>query len=193
MRQDVEPPRPPRVFLRLMVRSLRQPSGGVAVSAGDILLVSGGSDGYARVIRWVTKSPIHHAAIDLGNGTAASAEAPRVKIKPISEFANVQTLSVGTPEQRRAVAFHALNMVGVPYSRLGFVLAGLDAVGIIPQFLSQPLADWADEFGVTCGSMVDACYLAAGIDLLPGPSGLVWPGELGRLLGPNSSTIPATA
>jgi hypothetical protein len=163
------------------------------LSAGDILLVSGASDGYARIIRFVTRSTYHHAAIDNGDGTAVSAEAPAVMVKPISEFANVTVLAVGTVEQRAAVARHALNMVGRRYSRLGFVLAGLDAVGLIPGFLSQALADLADRDGVTCGSMVDECYLAAGIDLLPGPSGLTWPGELGQLLGPNPSTIPATA
>jgi hypothetical protein len=152
------------------------------VSAGDILLVSKGQDKWGRIIRWVTRSPYHHAAIDLGDGTAASAEAPRVKIKPISDFASVQSLTIGTDEQRKLVAWHALQMVGMRYSRLGFVLAGLHALGLIPGILQQPLADLADETGVTCGSMVDACYLAVGIDLLPGPSGLTWPGELAQLL-----------
>ena len=152
------------------------------MSAGDILLVSGGRDGWAKWIRLVTRSPIHHAAIDLGNGTASSAEAPAVRIKPISEFAHVTRLSIGTPEQKAKVAFHALLMVGRPYTRLGFILAGLDSLGLIPRFLQQPLSDLADEFGVTCGSMVDECFLAAGVDLLPGPSGLTWPGELGQLL-----------
>jgi hypothetical protein len=152
------------------------------MAAGDILLVSGGKDGWARWIRLVTRSPIHHVAIDLGDGMAASAEAPAVKIKPISEFAYVTVVSVGTPEQRQQVAWHAANMVGRKYSRLGFILAGLDSLGLIPRFLQQPLSDLADETGCTCGSMVDECYLAVGIDLVPGPSGLTWPGELGQLL-----------
>jgi hypothetical protein len=156
------------------------------VSAGDILLVSSGGDKWARIIRFVTRSPIHHAAIDLGDGTAASAEAPAVRIRPVTDFATVQTLSVGTVEQRAQVASFARNMVGQPYSRLGFVLAGLDALGLIPGILQQPLADLADETGVTCGSMVDACYLAVGIDLVPGPSALTWPGELGQMLTPDN-------
>ena len=158
------------------------------MSAGDILLVSQGTDGYAALIRRITRSPYHHAAIDLGNGLAVSAEAPRVIIKPVSEFAHVTVLTIGTDEQRRMAAFHAEMMVGRPYSRLGFVLAGLDAVGLIPGFLAQPLADWANEFGVTCGSMVDECYLAAGVDLVPGPSGLTWPGELAQLLDKPQTT-----
>lgn len=153
------------------------------MSRGDILLVSQGRDWAARVIVLVTRSPIHHAAIDLGDGTCISAEFHGVERKPITDFAHVQRISPGTPEQRHLAAWLAEKYIGTPYNRAAFILAGLDALGLIPRILAQPLADWADDHGVICSSLVDTCYLAAGIDLLPGPSAFTFPGELGALLG----------
>jgi cell wall-associated NlpC family hydrolase len=153
------------------------------MARGDILLVSGGRDFWARVIVAVTANPIHHAAIDLGDGTCISAEMNGVQRKPISDFAHVDTLSIGTPEQRNLVAWHAENYIGTRYNQAAFILAGLDALHLIPGIARQPLADLVDDWGVICSSLVDTCYLAAGIDLFPGPEAFTWPGELGKLVG----------
>ena len=162
------------------------------MARGDILLVSQGQDFFAKVIRLVTRNPIHHAAIDLGDGTCISAEINGVQRKPNTDFAHVDTLSIGTPDQRNLVAWLAEQYVGQPYNKRAFVIAGLNAMHLIPAFLAQPLADWADDYGVICSSLVDTCYLAAGIDLFPGPEAFTWPGELGKLL-PTAEPGIATA
>jgi hypothetical protein len=164
------------------------------MARGDILLVSGGRDFWARVIVAVTANPIHHAAIDLGDGTAVSAEMDGVKIVPITNFAHVTVLNVGpTPEQRDAIIDAALGYVkrGTRYNRYAFILAGLDALHLIPAIARQPLADLVDDWGVICSSLVDTCYLAAGIDLFPGPEAFTWPGELGKLVGAEAGIATA--
>ena len=162
------------------------------MARGDILLVSGGTDPAARLIVFVTRSPVHHAAIDLGDGTCISAETDGVQRKPISEFAHVQTLTVGTPEQRAQAAWFAEGLVKQPYNKAAFILAGLSSLGLIPGFLEQALADLVDGRGYICSSLVDTCYLAAGLDILPGPSAFTWPGELVQLTGPAAVNV-ATA
>ena len=164
------------------------------MARGDILLVSGGKDWAARIIVAVTRSPIHHAAIDLGDGTCISAEFNGVQRKSISDFAHVETVSPGTVEQRNLVAWLAEKHIGQPYNKAAFILAGLNALHLIPSILAQPLADLADGHGVICSSLVDTCYLAAGIDLFPGPEAFTWPGELGTLLNDDDGrTVPQAA
>lgn len=162
------------------------------MARGDILLVSEGTDWAARLIVFVTRNPVHHAAIDRGDGTAVSAETTGVCIKPISDFAKVQAVSIGTPEQREQAAWFAEGLVNQPYNKAAFILAGLSSLGLMPRFLEQALADLVDGHGYICSSLVDTCYLAAGIDLIEGPSTFTWPGELTTLLPP-PTTIQAAA
>ena len=162
------------------------------MARGDILLVSEGRDIAARIIVFVTRNPVHHAAIDRGDGTAVSAETTGVCIKPISDFARVQAVTIGTPEQREQAAWFAEGLVKQPYNKAAFILAGLSSLGLVPRFLEQALADLVDGHGYICSSLVDTVFLAAGVDILPGPSAFTWPGELVQLTGPAAVNV-ATA
>jgi hypothetical protein len=162
---------------------------------GRIGLVSGGTDFWARLITVVTGSPVHHAVLDLGDGTCASAEPTGVERLPIEHFERIEWVEVGTLEQREAAAAAALAIVQrhAPYNKPSFVLAGLNSLGLIPPLVQEPLALLVRRFGYICSSLVDACFLTAGLDLFPGPSELVWPGELARLVpNPVAVSVPDT-
>ena len=149
------------------------------MARGDVLLVSQGRDIWARVIVGITGNPIHHIALDRGDGTAVSAEIDRVKIVPITNFAHVQTVSLGTAKQRNDAAWFAEQIAATRarYNKAAFVLAGASAIGLMPRWSEQLLSDLVDDWGYICSSLVDTCLTAVGIDLLDGPATFTWPGE----------------
>ena len=154
--------------------------------AGRIGLVYGGKDWMARLIRLVTRSPIHHTVIDLGDGTCASAETDGVKRRPLADYPDIIWVDRGTEEQRTSIAWFGGNEADrdTAYNRPAFVLAGLASLGLIPRCAAKPLADWADEQGYTCSGLVDTALEAAGIDLFPGMSPVyTTPAQLANALG----------
>lgn len=145
---------------------------------GCIGMVSGGQDPTAKLIRWVTRSPVHHIVIGVDDETCISAEPDGVRRMPIRHYPHIEWLPPqGTPAQLEQVVWHAENMCGSRYNNHAFILAGLDALRLIPRWASQPLADWADDYGVTCSGLADLVHTAAGIDLFDGPSLYTFPAE----------------
>lgn len=152
---------------------------------GHIGLVSGGTDPTAKLINWVTDSPVHHILIGENNEYCISAEPSGVRRMRIDHYNHVEWLpALGTPEQLELVVWHAINLIGTPYNNRAFVLAGLDSLGLIPGILRQPLADWADDYGVTCSGLADLVHTAAGVDLFDGPSLFTYPAEFVGLKAP---------
>ena len=153
---------------------------------GRIGLVYGGRDWLARLIRVVTRSAFHHVIIDLGDGTCASAETNGMERKDLRDYPKVVWFTIGTEEQRRTIAWFGANEVqrNTAYNRPAFVLAGLADLGLVPRFLHQCVADWADEHGFTCSSLADTALEAAGIDLFEDQSPIYTsPADLARKLG----------
>lgn len=151
---------------------------------GRVGLVSGGTDWAAKLIRLVTRSPIHHVVIGLDDTYCISAEPDMVRRMPTAHYPHIEWLPAqGTPEQQRIIAWFATTLLGQPYNNRGFVLAGLDALGLIPNWARIALAEWGDR-GYTCSQLVDVCHYAADIDLFEGPSVYTYPAELANLRAP---------
>jgi hypothetical protein len=158
---------------------------------GRVGLVYGANDIAARIIRVVTHSPIHHSIIDLGDGTCASAELKSIERLPLSQFPNVIWVEPGTPEQRQSAAWFAASMIGHAYNRPAFVLAGLDALHLVPGLLRKPLDDWATEYGFTCSGLVVASFNAANADWPTETPTYTSPADLAHILGVGAEAVNA--
>jgi hypothetical protein len=150
---------------------------------GRVGLVYGADDWAARIIKVVTHSPIHHAIVDLGDGYCVSAEIDGIKRPPLSQFPNVIWVEPGTQQQRETAAWFAATLIGTGYNRRAFVLAGLDALHLIPGLLRKPLDDWATEYGYTCSGLVVASFDVAGADWATETPTYTSPADLARLFG----------
>lgn len=133
---------------------------------GRIGLVSGGRDWHAKRIVQYTHSPFHHVIVALNDEWCVSADRPTISKRPISEFTVQWLPPIGTDWQQHVAAWHALKLIGQPYNRVSFVLAGARALGLhVPAALSE----WAERFGYDCVMTACAAYQAAGVMLLDDP------------------------
>jgi hypothetical protein len=144
---------------------------------GRIGLVSGGSDFYARAIVKYTHSPFHHVIVALDDETCVSADRPTITKRAIKDFTVTWLPPQGTDWQQHVAAWHALQLVGQPYNRVSFALAGAHAIGIpTPRALST----WATRWGMDCVMLACAVYAAVGIHLLDDPV-TASPGDLAKV------------
>ena len=152
---------------------------GEAVTPGDYLVTATGG-WVARVIRWVTRSTVNHAAIYIGGGQIVEGYAPGARIRPVTEWPDAICSTVKlTGTERLAICRYATAAAGTPYNYLDiaaqfFVRAcGWHAPRFVLDRLSRP-----DR--LQCAQLVDLAYFAAGVQLFPDgrPFGLVAPSDL---------------
>ena len=138
-----------------------------------------------------TDSPYVHAFIYVGNGRIVEA-IRHVTVSPVSDYTGI-TWSTGrlgpdvtpTALQRQLIARAAMSYVGQSYNILDIV-----AIALAQARTGRTVDgdEWwvkrlSDDHMMICSQLATCAYRAAGIPLFPGvPSGLISPGDLGRLL-----------
>lgn len=146
---------------------------------GDYLVTATGG-WFGKAIRRVTRSPVNHAAVYVGDGMIVEAQPGGAKKSPVTEYPNAIWSHMHLSHfQRVGIAIRAENMIGTPYSFLDiFVQAlvrifGWHAPGWAIKRLSSPKR-------LQCAQLVDYCYQKNDIELFPDgrPNGLVSPGDL---------------
>ena len=135
----------------------------------------------ARVIRWVTRSPVNHAAILTATaGVLFEARPAGAGEVELAHYAGCRQWWASTPVTglQRGRILAALPLYeGRPYGWLDVTAIGLDAVGIRWKWVTRRLHDPATVF---CSQLVAEVFLAAaGVRLVPGkPAWTVTPGDL---------------
>lgn len=149
--------------------------------AGDFAVTATGG-WVAKVIRFITKSPVNHAFVYLGNDQIIEAQPGGAAISPVSKYPNAiwsehQALGVNITAGAKALA-------GVPYNYIDV------AAQAIVRLLGWQAPMWAlrrlsDPRRLQCAQLVDYAYHLAGIELFHDrrPSGLVAPSDLYELIG----------
>lgn len=121
----------------------------------------------AWLIRAVTRSTVNHAFILTDPGEIIEADPSGAQVVPLSNYDGMpQTWSLMdlTDAQRAAIAGHALDHEGDPYSWLDDVCIGLSHLfgWHVPAAVRRRLAR-SDR--LQCAQLVDVAYLEAGIHL----------------------------
>jgi uncharacterized protein YycO len=176
--------------------TITDPSAEVQPLLGDFGLIhdAGGTwldQAAEKLIEFGTDSPFCHAFVYVGNGQIVEA-VRHVKVSPVTDYANI-TWSTGrlgpehTPDplQRQQIARAAMSFVGQQYNLLDIVaIAFAQArLGHIVDGDEWWVKRLSDDHMQICSQLVVNAYRLASIDLFPGTlSGLVSPGDLGRLL-----------
>ncbi|HUX70403.1 MAG TPA: hypothetical protein VMV41_07835 [Cellulomonadaceae bacterium] len=138
------------------------------------------------LIRLVTRSRYNHAFLYLGNGKIVEAESPGAVISPLADYDGYPVLWSNlklTDAERAAIVAKARALVGTPYSWVDDACIALTAIfgvhvpGPVRRRLARP-----DR--MMCSQLVDACYHAAGINLVPSKPlpGDVSPGDLADVI-----------
>lgn len=148
-----------------------------------------------RLIEWGTESPYCHAFVYAGDGIIIEA-ARRVRAAPVTRYDDViwssGRLPAGlepSPLQRGGIAAAARGYVGERYNFLDIVAIGLAQARLGREVTGK---EWwvkrlSDDHMQICSQLVVNAYRAAGINMFPGRlSGLVSPGDLGKLLEPEA-------
>ena len=138
------------------------------------------------LIRLVTRSPYNHAFVYLGGGRIVEAESPGAVISPLVDYDGRPVLWSNltlTDTQRAAIVTQARAVVGIPYSWVDDACIALTAIfGVhVPRWVRRRLASTRH---LMCSQLVDVCYQAAGIDLVPSKPlpGDVSPGDLADVI-----------
>lgn len=138
----------------------------------------------AWCIRKVTRSPVNHAFLFLGDDDIVEGDPKGAQISPVTKYPDaVWSTMPLTDVQREWIAAHGFWHVGTPYSWLDDAAIGLaDIFGhklppLIRRFLSR-------KDRLMCSQLVDVSYQEAGVhlfddDRLPGD---VSPGDLYDLI-----------
>lgn len=119
----------------------------------------------ARVIRWVTRSPVNHAVLHVGDGQIVEAQPHGARLSPAATYpAAIWSAMSLTAEQRASIAVHGRSHVGAPYSWLDDAAIALaDVFGRkLPLFIRRRLSR-PDR--LQCAQLVDLSYHEAGIHL----------------------------
>lgn len=142
-------------------------------------------------IEWGTNSPYCHAFVYVGNGQIVEA-IRHVQVSPATNYQDIVwstgRLAPGhTPSQveRQAIAMAAMSFVGQAYNILDIVAIALAQarLGHIVDGSEWWVKRLSDDHMQICSQLVVNSYRLASLDLDPGKlSGLVSPGDLGRLL-----------
>jgi hypothetical protein len=168
----------------------------ITPNLGDFGLVHRANGGWRDrvaqdLIEFGTDSPYCHAFVYVGNGQIVEA-VRHVQLAPVTNYQDIvwSTGRLGpdltpTEGQRMAIATAAMSYVGESYN----------IVDILAIALAQPRlgklvhgSEWwvkrlSDDHMKICSQLVACAWRAASLDLAPGKlSGLVSPGDLGRLL-----------
>lgn len=144
---------------------------GRAISAGQYLIGDA--------------APVQHAMIYVGRGDIVQAMPGGAELIPLEEASPVVAWSTGHVDldwaQRAALTWHALALVGTPYSFLDFASLALERFHVRPRWVR----DYVQSTGhLICSQLVDEVYRRAGVPLfddgrIPGD---VTPGDLWRLI-----------
>lgn len=156
----------------------------------------------SNAIQWATVSRFNHAVICVAEGAVVEAQPGGARRTTWDGYMGNNTVWSGgygitNPTlQRPALVAAALSLVGTPYGWGDIIAIGLAQqkleksrmhVDALVPMGKQPwwVRRLADKRTDICSQLVDACNLLAGIHLYDDgrPSGLVSPGDLGRLLG----------
>ena len=146
---------------------------------GDYMTVR--TNGFpAWLIRTVTRSPVNHAAVYVGNeqvieGRPSGAGYNVVTAYPAAFWSHIDL----TDAQRESIVEHAKSCIGIPYNWLDDLDIGLGKLfGMAtPKWIEKRLSSTRT---LMCSQLVDACYETAGADLFTDgrPVGAVSPGDL---------------
>lgn len=138
------------------------------------------------LIRLVTRSRYNHAWLYLGGGRIVEAEGNGAVISPLADYDGLPVLWSNltlTEAERAAIVAKARGVVGVPYSWIDDACIALTALlGVhVPGWVRRRLAS---PEHLMCSQLVDVCYQAAGIDLVPSKPlpGDVSPGDLADVI-----------
>ncbi|WP_328742937.1 hypothetical protein OG436_29540 [Streptomyces caniferus] len=144
---------------------------GRAISAGQYLIGDA--------------APVQHAMVYVGRGDIVQAMPGGAELIPLEEASPVVAWSTGHFDldwaQRAALTWHALALVGTPYSFLDFASLALERFHVRPRWVR----DYVQSTGhLICSQLVDEVYRRAGVPLfddgrIPGD---VTPGDLWRLI-----------
>lgn len=150
------------------------------LKVGDIILYKSGKSFIAKIIKIVTTSPYHHAAIYVGNGKVAESLAKGFVIKQRNKdwLKNENLNHVFRPRNKklypRSVKRNVLKYLGRGY---GF----LDLVEILVYKLSGYRVFKSRSKRLICSEAVAQIYLDLGIDLVPGKNlDLVTPADISQ-------------
>ena len=144
-----------------------------------------------NLIEWGTDSPYCHAFVYIGNGQIVEA-VRHVQVAPVTNYQDI-VWSTGrlapehtpTPLQRQAIARAAMSFVGESYNILDIVAIAAEQVrmGHLVDGDEWWVKRLSDDHMQICSQLVVNSYRLGSVDLTPGTlSGLVSPGDLGRLL-----------
>ena len=137
----------------------------------------------AWVIRVVTRSPVNHAGLCVGDGQVIEGQPAGAAFFPDDHYPNAVWSTIPlTPDQGLRIAAIGRTKVGTPYNWVDVIGIGLTRLfgARVPKFIRDRVSNPASLF---CSQLVDECYLEAGVHLftdgrLPGS---VSPDDMYRL------------
>lgn len=138
---------------------------------------------YGRMVQFFTHSPAYHTVSAISETLCVSAETPRVVIRPISHFTDVQWTDVALDDaQRRRIVRYLCHQVGKRYAYFDIFLLFVAIVlkSRTPWWVRLRLVDTNRWF---CSELCDAGMEAGGVKLFPGrPSCAVIPKDWLRVV-----------
>lgn len=149
---------------------------------GDFAVVATGGWA-AKVIRWVTRSPVNHAVLSVGQGMIVEGDPKGAQLSHFTKYPHAIWANWPlTSRARDQIGTWGRRHVGVPYSWVDDAEIGMvDTFHWAPRWMRRRLRSTRT---LMCSQLVDAAYQAAGVQLFTDgrPAGGVSPGDLYDLI-----------
>lgn len=147
---------------------------------GDLLLV-GGSDPLAMLIRRVTGSPWNHVAVAVSADALVEATSAGVVLTPLAAYRGRADVTVRVADTGLSAAGRAV-VVAAAMRHIGARYGWWEAAAVAASLLSggrlTPTRDMADTF--TCSELAALALQTAGV-ILPKTPAAITPGDLAKM------------